>query len=1049
MTLTKTKHHLYFSFFISLLLAQGMFFLGIKYSLGADSLAPTEAFTISWSGSTNLDIYNHLTLRADTNREAQSLSFEIRNNDNTSISSGLLGAVSNPTQNLKREWSREYTIPEPWSNGNYTIYIRAVPLGMAESTNAVEVTQLLILNRTATIIRWMGSESVGSDNGIVLQAQTSREVQSLSFEIKKDDNTLSSGLLTAISSISLNTIWSKNYYFPDTWPDGTYTIYIKAIPLSTSENTSTVVVTQPFFLNRQVINSQFVGGDLSFIYDSTMSGEQTLELKTLNWSLQDYTDISVLFKVYSGSTIANYLPAYKLDSVTQKIIANFDTSRVANGSYKICASVTLAGQEKYLKCGPLVQITNTENIIPKVIKLYLNEGVSLKSGDKLYASSNFINPDQLASKPSLSIKTFKINGTSADPTPSAYTGTMSAIACGSNDVPVAIRENIVQLGHDYCWQAQVPAENSLLSFASGSGSVLAGYGQLTSGLIKVTFISSDSSIENNQNIEEASDVLLKINNNFVYGVDERSIMFYIMSNIDNAIRNVFYIENSKGELISDYTFSKMDWAQTRILKEDYPATPYLYFYYVDISKGVTASLKDGEYNAYAKILSLDNKDVLAESNKVFFQVKDGKAINSNQPTGTKDSSELEQNKEIISFATKNSCSDFAVYDETICQQFLAIIGNQINEQCLRVGIYNDLLCENYLLEEQVKKECTDQGVMDSQACQDLLLEKYVSTVECRLDDQELCFKTLREKYLNRLVSATNQQSRISSSTESMIGQVWALETLSARLEESKIDVGILPLLPNKETKVLLARSNQRTILETTEQLTVLQNVVMIVDDDADGLSNDMERYYGTDINNPDSDGDTKSDGLEVAGGFNPLGEGLLTQERSNLDKIVSSGSSLEQPTKFSKNIDEQLQVTLTQNENKTVRLVGVAAANTWINIFVYSDLPLVMTTKTDASGNWTYDVQNSLVDGGHQVYVTVNDDTGNVVKQSNPISFLVKSAQAVTVEQYFDTNTSPFVASDGILWDYILAVAVLMIVGIIFIFILYKHNKSQKEKFND
>jgi hypothetical protein len=108
-----------------------------------------------------------------------------------------------------------------------------------------------------------------------------------------------------------------------------------------------------------------------------------------------------------------------------------------------------------------------------------------------------------------------------------------------------------------------------------------------------------------------------------------------------------------------------------------------------------------------------------------------------------------------------------------------------------------------------------------------------------------------------------------------------------------------------------------------------------------------------------------------------------------------------------------------------------------------------MTTKTDASGNWTYDVQNSLVDGGHQVYVTVNDDTGNVVKQSSPISFLVKSAQAVTVDQYFDTNTSAYAVSDGILWNYILTVLGLMIVGFIFIFILYRHKKSQKEKFND
>lgn len=42
------------------------------------------------------------------------------------------------------------------------------------------------------------------------------------------------------------------------------------------------------------------------------------------------------------------------------------------------------------------------------------------------------------------------------------------------------------------------------------------------------------------------------------------------------------------------------------------------------------------------------------------------------------------------------------------------------------------------------------------------------------------------------------------------------------------------------------------------------------DSDQDGLSNEEEKLYGTDSNNPDTDGDGYSDGVEVKSGYNPL-----------------------------------------------------------------------------------------------------------------------------------------------------------------------------------
>jgi len=51
-----------------------------------------------------------------------------------------------------------------------------------------------------------------------------------------------------------------------------------------------------------------------------------------------------------------------------------------------------------------------------------------------------------------------------------------------------------------------------------------------------------------------------------------------------------------------------------------------------------------------------------------------------------------------------------------------------------------------------------------------------------------------------------------------------------------------------------------------------------LDSDNDGLTDaDELNIYGTDPNNPDTDGDTYPDGVEVANGYNPLGEGKLSE----------------------------------------------------------------------------------------------------------------------------------------------------------------------------
>lgn len=54
-----------------------------------------------------------------------------------------------------------------------------------------------------------------------------------------------------------------------------------------------------------------------------------------------------------------------------------------------------------------------------------------------------------------------------------------------------------------------------------------------------------------------------------------------------------------------------------------------------------------------------------------------------------------------------------------------------------------------------------------------------------------------------------------------------------------------------------------------------QSGVLQADADKDGLSDQLESVYGTDANNPDTDGDGFKDGDEVANGYNPKGAGKI------------------------------------------------------------------------------------------------------------------------------------------------------------------------------
>ncbi len=229
--------------------------------------------------------------------------------------------------------------------------------------------------------------------------------------------------------------------------------------------------------------------------------------------------------------------------------------------------------------------------------------------------------------------------------------------------------------------------------------------------------------------------------------------------------------------------------------------------------------------------------------------------------------------------------------------------------------------------------------------------------------------------------------------------------------------------------------------------------VLMIDSDNDGLPDDVEARIGTDPHNPDTDGDGYGDGLEVERGYNPLGPGLLAGNvaLASVDVAVISGVPLEQPKDAGVVVPElRVEVAAAKSEKSgTFTIAGRAKPNAVVTVFVYSSLPLVFTTVAKDDGTWSYDIGSGLADGQHEAYATVVDGTGKIVAKSDPLSFFVSEAKAVTQSDFFSpTPMSPLVAavaedpSRMFFGRYVGAVALLVAIALVVAYLLFVRSRK-------
>jgi hypothetical protein len=167
------------------------------------------------------------------------------------------------------------------------------------------------------------------------------------------------------------------------------------------------------------------------------------------------------------------------------------------------------------------------------------------------------------------------------------------------------------------------------------------------------------------------------------------------------------------------------------------------------------------------------------------------------------------------------------------------------------------------------------------------------------------------------------------------------------------------------------------------------------DSDGDGITDTDERVlFNTDPLRADTDGDGFTDGAEIIRGFNPLdaaSEAAIVYKSPKETIGIVANNNLQVIE-----VTPEIVLSDTAEESSSIqaRVKGKALPNSFVTLYIFST-PTIVTVRTEADGSFEYTFSKELEDGEHQVFVALTDNTGDIVAQSAPFTF-IKQAEAFT-----------------------------------------------------
>lgn len=403
---------------------------------------------------------------------------------------------------------------------------------------------------------------------------------------------------------------------------------------------------------------------------------------------------------------------------------------------------------------------------------------------------------------------------------------------------------------------------------------------------------------------------------------------------------------------------------------------------------------------------------------------------------------IDQKKPIITTSSNLDpfCIQQSIFSTNECQKFLTYV--KLPAECKRIGITTPEKCRDFLSGQILATACQLAGSNDTVICAQNLISKYQDKTYCLTDDN--CKERLN-LFINEL-AAREIALRVLEQAQTKFPNGFISTENSAHSEIQNL-LSRLPVNIKDQMAYKLLTA-QEAVVVMDDYLVKPLPAIVIKDTDQDGLPDDIEKRLGTNIYLKDTDGDGYDDLTEVKNGYNPLVPNEKWQKSlAAVEKALLAGVVFEHP-KIAGQESNDLQiemitnVTPEQSNDANLLLRGTGPAFSVLSLYIYSDIPLLATVQVDEYGRWQYALADGLVDGEHQVYLVINDETGKIQKKSPAQIFFINEAKAVSAGEYIDLTE---ITDMTLLEKYYIQGAIGLIILTIIIFFIVRRSQGKSE----